>query len=291
MLEVLLHGRRANISLQKISWDGDLHGWPDFVRRVRWIFERTKRNRRHLLAPEIVANLTGRAWNITQDLDHRALVRRNGTIYLLEFLRERLGENPVPEELVIRLKRPSGMSMATKDVKGSPEALKSPDFKPPGTYTRTTRQPRLLQSRRLAPLRRARTRSLSALLPRRRRPRKTPSPMACRRTSTQVFVLTKGGGADARTATVIPQSKALEDLKLWDTHEVAVEDVLPTVLLGWLLLRRAGLTTQSRLAVQAAAGNSLRFEDIERCLRNMEEELTTHDDHRRGHGQRSGIMG
>ena len=72
-------------------------------------------------------------------------------------------------------------------------------------------------------------------------------------------------------------TKALEDLRLWDSTE----------LLGWLLLRRAGLTTQSRLAAQAAAGNSLRFEDIERCLRNMEEELTTHDDQRRGHGQRS----
>ena len=105
--------------LQKVSWDGDPQGWPDFVRRVRLIFERTKRSRRHLLAPEIVTNLTGRAWNITQDLDHAALVRRNGTIYLLEFLRDRLGKNPVPDvglrlrELVIRLKRPAGMSMAT----------------------------------------------------------------------------------------------------------------------------------------------------------------------------------
>ncbi|OLP97435.1 High mobility group protein 1-like [Symbiodinium microadriaticum] len=59
--------------LQKVSWDGDPQGWPDFVRRVRLIFERTKRSRRHLLAPEIVTNLTGRAWNITQDLDHAAL--------------------------------------------------------------------------------------------------------------------------------------------------------------------------------------------------------------------------
>ncbi|CAE7701531.1 unnamed protein product, partial [Symbiodinium microadriaticum] len=83
--------------LQKVSWDGDPQGWPDFVRRVRLIFERTKRSRRHLLAPEIVTNLTGRAWNITQDLDHAALVRRNGTIYLLEFLRDRLGKNPVPD--------------------------------------------------------------------------------------------------------------------------------------------------------------------------------------------------
>ncbi|CAE7354948.1 unnamed protein product [Symbiodinium sp. KB8] len=81
-------------------------------------------------------------------------------------------------------------------------------------------------------------------------------------------------------------TKALEDLRLWESYEEAVEDVLPSELLGWLLLRRAGLTTQSRLAVQAAAGNSLRFEDIERCLRNMEEELSTHDDSRRGHGNR-----
>ena len=75
--------------------------------------------RAHLLALESVAQLSGRAWNITQDLDHSALVHCNGTIYLLEFLRDRLGKTPVPdvglrlEELVIRLKRPAGMSKAT----------------------------------------------------------------------------------------------------------------------------------------------------------------------------------
>ena len=51
-------------------------------------------------------------------------------------------------------------------------------------------------------------------------------------------------------------------------YEEAVEDVLPTELLGWLLLRRAGLTTQSRLAVQAVAGRSLRFEVSAACKRS-----------------------
>ena len=66
---------------QRISWDGGPQGWPGFVRRVRLIFEKTKRNRHHHSVPEIVAQLTGRAWHITEDLDHKSLVRRNRTIY------------------------------------------------------------------------------------------------------------------------------------------------------------------------------------------------------------------
>ena len=86
-------------------WDGDAAAYPDFMRRVRLAFERTPRKKKHLLGPEVVAQLTGRAWVITQDLSHRLLVKRNGVIYLLEYVRDRLGRT--------RLRRPTGQSMAT----------------------------------------------------------------------------------------------------------------------------------------------------------------------------------
>eukprot|EP00913_Durusdinium_trenchii_P011815 g11097.t1 len=65
-----------------------------------------------------------------------------------------------------------------------------------------------------------------------------------------------------------------EDMNVpWDELEVNDAEVLPDEVLGWILLRRAGLSTQSRLSVQASVGNSLKFEAIERALRDQEEEL------------------
>ncbi|CAE7352648.1 RE1, partial [Symbiodinium microadriaticum] len=66
---------------------------------------------------------------------------------------------------------------------------------------------------------------------------------------------------------------ALEDLELWDKYDESLPEVLPSEVLGWLLLRRAGLGHQASLAVQSAAGNSLKLEDIEKSLRSMEDEL------------------
>ena len=65
----------------------------------------------------------------------------------------------------------------------------------------------------------------------------------------------------------------MEDLELWDKYDESLPEVLPSEVLGWLLLRRSGLGHQSSLAVQSAAGNSLKLEDIEKSLRSMEDEL------------------
>lgn len=64
-----------------------------------------------------------------------------------------------------------------------------------------------------------------------------------------------------------------QDLLGWADLEVENEEVIPTEILGWLLLRRAGLPASSRLSVQASVGNSLKFADLERALRDQEEEL------------------
>ena len=63
--------------------------------------------------------------------------------------------------------------------------------------------------------------------------------------------------------------------------------MLPEEVLGWLLMRRSNLTSQSKLAIQAAAGNSLRFADIERAMRQQEDELLQHERKHGGHGRHS----
>ena len=67
-----------------------------------------------------------------------------------------------------------------------------------------------------------------------------------------------------------------EDLP-WDELEQDAPEVLPPEILGWLLLRRANLSSSARLSVQASVQNSLNYEDIERALRDQEEELLQGD--------------
>ena len=103
----------------KCQWDGEASGWEDFLRRVRLAFERTPRKQRHLLGAEVVGQLSGRAWVVTQEVEHRRLVRRDGVMYLIDFLRDKLGKTPIPdvglwlEQLIIKLRRTPGMSMST----------------------------------------------------------------------------------------------------------------------------------------------------------------------------------
>ena len=97
--------------LARVQWDGDPAGWQDYVRKARLAWERTrKRNRRHL-GPELAAQLSGRAWMITQELD---LMQPNGARYLLEYSPRSVPDaGSRAEELLVRLRRPHGMSMAT----------------------------------------------------------------------------------------------------------------------------------------------------------------------------------
>ena len=101
------------------SWNGDLAGWPTYVRKVRFHYEQTPKSKRKLLGPRLASKLTHKAWDILQSIDHEELRRPNGAKYLLLYLRERLGKTPVPdagqklEELFLRLRRAPGSSMAT----------------------------------------------------------------------------------------------------------------------------------------------------------------------------------
>ena len=55
--------------------------------------------------------------------------------------------------------------------------------------------------------------------------------------------------------------------------EATLPPILPEEVLGWLLMRRSGLPSTSKLSIVAASGNSLRFADIEKATRQQEEEL------------------
>ena len=43
------------------TWDGELAGWPDYVRSVRLQYETTSRKKRRLLGPRLALRLTGKA--------------------------------------------------------------------------------------------------------------------------------------------------------------------------------------------------------------------------------------
>lgn len=71
------------------------------------------------------------------------------------------------------------------------------------------------------------------------------------------------------------EEDAIPDHQVWADLEAEDTEVLPSEVLGWLLLRRAGLSTAARLSVQGATQNSLKFEVVEKALRDQQEELLT----------------
>ena len=66
----------------KCSPDGDPASWPDYTRRVRLAFERTKPKKRKYLGPELVAQLSGKAWVARQEISHERLLQPDGARYL-----------------------------------------------------------------------------------------------------------------------------------------------------------------------------------------------------------------
>ena len=73
--------------------------------------------------------------------------------------------------------------------------------------------------------------------------------------------------------------------RMWEDMDVGLPEVLPTELLGWLMLRRCNLTPQQRLNVLSSVGNSMKADDVERGLRSAEDELRLHEQDRGGKGK------
>ena len=99
------------------SWDGEVQGWSEYSRRVRLCWSQMPTHKRYTLGPKLVLRLRGKAWESAASVDHSRLCQPDGTSYLLQFLKDKLGRLPVPDvgqhldELFVRLRRPAGMDL------------------------------------------------------------------------------------------------------------------------------------------------------------------------------------
>ena len=302
-----------------VTWDGEPSTWGDYARKVRFQWEKTPRHKRSLLGSDLASRLTGRAWAVTPSLDHGRLGKRNGAKYLLRYLQERLCRTAVPdagsrlEDLLIRMRRPLGMSMSQwanevlENYRRLQRAMvrarnqwkdkqKKAGLERQGSSTRTRSEP---QAEPPSPVRRMAStpasptlRSEGAGLPRglhgeeeavgeeRAEEMGEEPPHEPDDGWWEEPQWTEDEWRDwRRRQRQQDESSSGEDLP-WDELEIEDMQVLPDEVLGWLLLRRANLSSASRLAVQASVQNSLMFRDIENALRDQEEELMQHDQHR-----------
>ena len=308
-------------SLTRCSWDGDSAGWTDFVRRVRLLYEKTPRKKRRQFGPSIVAQLRDRAWTITQDVNHQKLTRRDGSVYLLEFLRDRLGRSPIPdvgirlEELMIRLRRSPGTAMSSwasqvrqtykrvqvalhraRKEHGLPVS-QEPQVReavPPRQPSAPSSPSNASRRDRGSPTRRSSETTQEPTAEEEGQPEEDAFDAEYDETE---FELRDAGPKrswqkgrkkkpDDDDDDSDDSAQMMKDLEVWDRYEEGLEEVLPGEVLGWLLLRRANLPTSARLSIQAAAGNSLLFTDVERAMRSMEDELMVHDEAKRNHQPR-----
>ena len=281
----------------KCAWDGDPHTFQDYIRRVRLAFERTRKKRRRQLGPELVSQLTGRAWIITQEVDHSRLIQEDGAQYLIEYLEMKLGRTPVPaagtfaEELFVKLRRPHGMTMSTwcSQVREAYRRLQ-----------RALKRARLergevsvpVASSSSTPKAEATTPGTSpSRLARRGSHETVPEPQAEETAGGGRREASDGGGDDTPSNSVKGKGKGWwkgpDDSssssdqeaaqRAWEALDQGLPEVLPSELLGWLMLRRCSLTPAQRLTVLSSVGNSLKADDIERGLRGAEEDLRLHD--------------
>lgn len=96
----------------------------------------------------------------------------------------------------------------------------------------------------------------------------------------------KWKGDDGQSSTWPEDEDDLEPIK-WEQFDYGNVQILPSELLGWLLLRRSGLPAAARLSVLSAISNQLDLDTVKRAMRDQEEELLLAEQHRaRDHGNR-----
>ena len=76
----------------------------------------------------------------------------------------------------------------------------------------------------------------------------------------------KSDGGASTTRPLPPEPK-------WERFALEEVEVLPPEILGWLQLRRANVSSTSRLAILSVTGNKLEFDLVEKALRDQEEDL------------------
>ncbi|CAE7337263.1 unnamed protein product, partial [Symbiodinium sp. KB8] len=321
------------------SWDGSQHTWNDYVRKVRLQWARTPEKRKGLLGAELVSRLSGKAWDVTRELDFDRLQDRAGAAYLLEVLEQRLGRTPVPdlgvrlEQLFMRTRRSPGQSMSQWSAElreayrnlqramararaGSPLKAGSPKAGETGSPAKlsstalrrrswTTAEPEpgfgIEEEDRepgegdlgehpdhelpVADERRTGTHSREA--------GDATAETTRAWTAEEWEAWYSGwngkkqgrwesksdGGASSAARPQLPEPK-------WERFALEEIEVLPPEILGWLLLRRANLSSASRLAILSVTGNKLEFDLVEKALRDQEEDLLASERQRDPRAQR-----
>ena len=250
-----------------------------------------------LLGAELASRLTGRAWDVSGDLHHAKLQTRQGPVYLLEYLEQRLGRTPIPdlgsrlEEFLVRLRRQPGTRMVqwAADLRESYRRLQRALARARGGTTtsprrRLTKPSGSTPSSLQLPIDRRRSDTTAEFEPADGGPdldeEQAPDPPVAneRTTGSRTASRTGGGGWTAeeweawwngREQQWSPgrrrwhQDEDDEDAgpePEWEKFQLEEIDVLPPEVLGWMLLRRAHLPAHARLAVLAATNNRLELD-------------------------------
>ena len=302
----------------RCQWDGEASTWPDYVRRVRLAYERTRKRRRPQLGPELVSQLSGKAWIVTQEIDHRQLTTASGARYLIQFLEERLARVPIPdagtraEDLLLRLRRPPGMNMSSwchtvrECYRKLQRALKRARGAQPSTSPTTTKAPSVTPAvpEEDAPMSPASSRKSAS----ERRKSKSSVPEPAEEAEIESLDpetkdpdpgdepedyypdYSKGWGKGKWKGSRHSSSDEDDDelATMWDDLDQGLPEVLPTELIGWIMLRKSSLSAAQRLNVLSSIGNSLKAEDVERGLRGAEDELHLVEREREGRAKGGG---
>lgn len=77
------------------SWDGSWKSFPDYRFAAQLELDGCKEDEKKLLAPRLVRNLTGRAWEACLEINREKLRDPSGVSYLLDFLKEKRGKQEV----------------------------------------------------------------------------------------------------------------------------------------------------------------------------------------------------
>ncbi|OLP76628.1 hypothetical protein AK812_SmicGene43412 [Symbiodinium microadriaticum] len=298
------------------SWDGEAAGWNTYVRRVRLHWERTAPKKRRLIGAELASRLTGRAWDVSGDLDHARLQQREGATYLLEYLEQRLGRSPIPdlgtrlEDFLVRLRRQPGARMiqwttelrecyrrlqrALARARGAPRRLKdgSPkkaDHSSPKSSAGASGLP--IERRRSDTTAEPEPPADDEVHPGDREDEHPP--VASERGERGAGGWTAAeweawwGGYQSPSRRRFGNSWRHEDSEEddgpqpeWERFQLEEIDALPPEVLGWSLLRRAHLPSQARLSVLAATNNRLDIDLIEKGVRDQEEDLLQAEERR-----------
>ena len=77
------------------SWDGSWKTFTDYRFAAQLELDVCKEEEKKLLAPRLVRNLTGRAWEACLEINREELKKTTGVNYLLDYLKDKRGKQEV----------------------------------------------------------------------------------------------------------------------------------------------------------------------------------------------------